>query len=122
MRVPGTRSRLFVALALPDQVREPLARYLARCAGAGTRPALGTRRQPPPDALLPGLGGAGGDDADGGPPGGRPPAPVQAPDRGRSAASGPLPARGCSGSVWREAASLSRRSPARWPGPAARRG
>lgn len=32
MRVPGTRSRLFVALALPDQVREPLARYLARCA------------------------------------------------------------------------------------------
>jgi 2'-5' RNA ligase len=29
---PGTRSRLFVALPLPDQVREPLAGYLARCA------------------------------------------------------------------------------------------
>jgi len=29
---PGTRSRLFVALPLPDEVREPLAEYLSRCA------------------------------------------------------------------------------------------
>lgn len=29
---PGTRSRLFVALPLPDDVRAPLAAYLARCA------------------------------------------------------------------------------------------
>jgi RNA 2',3'-cyclic 3'-phosphodiesterase len=32
MSSPGTRSRLFVALALPDEVRAPLARYLAQCA------------------------------------------------------------------------------------------
>ena len=32
MSTPGTRSRLFVALPLPDEVREPLADYLTRCA------------------------------------------------------------------------------------------
>lgn len=32
MSGPETRSRLFVALPLPDEVRRPLAGYLARCA------------------------------------------------------------------------------------------
>lgn len=32
MSTPGTRSRLFVALPLPDGVRSALARYLERCA------------------------------------------------------------------------------------------
>ncbi len=32
MSTPGTRSRLFVALPLPDPIRERLTGYLARCA------------------------------------------------------------------------------------------
>lgn len=34
MSIPGTRSRLFVGLALPDGVRAELAGYLERCAAA----------------------------------------------------------------------------------------
>ena len=60
MSASGERARLFVALELPGEVRGSAGAVARRGGGRGTGAATGGRREPPCDAVLPGIGRGGG--------------------------------------------------------------